>query len=312
MPPHHSFSANLEKKQKENDSLLMVGLDSDIGKIPDVYKEENHPQFAFNRMVIDATKDELCAYKLQMAFYEEQGLEGYESLIKTLSYIPSDIPVVADAKRNDIGNTCRAYAHAFFQKLGFDGITLNPYLGFETMVPFLYEAQIDDEGALQNPFQEKAIFVLAKTSNPGSDDIQNIVMDSSGSQLSTPIYLHLTRLFVKSYAKLARELKDVKGIAPAEMGFVAGATYPEELKTMREHVGDERLLLIPGIGAQGGDVQRTIQYGTNSKGRGVLINSSRGIIFPDPKNKKEKDVDVIEERIQEAAVGLKEKMNRWR
>jgi len=312
MPPHHSFSANLEKKQEENDSFLMVGLDSDLAKIPDIFKEEDYSQFAFNKMVIDATKDVACSYKLQMAFYEKQGLEGYESLVKTLSYIPSDIPVVADAKRNDIGNTCRAYAHAFFQELGFDGITLNPYLGFETMVPFLYETHNDDEGLWKNPFENKAVFILAKTSNPGSGDIQNIIIDSTETHSTTPIYLHLTTLFLKRYAELKLEMKEKHDIKLAEMGFVAGATYPEELKKIREYVGDDTLLLIPGIGAQGGDVKRTIQYGTNSKGRGVLINSSRGIIFPDPGNKEEKDVDVIEERIREAAVRLKEKLNRWR
>jgi len=302
---YRPFSAKLEGQQKKNDSLLTVGLDSDLARIPDIFLGEEHPQFAFNRMVIDATKDVVSSYKIQMAFYEEQGLRGYESLVKTLSYIPPDIPVVADAKRNDIGNTCRAYARAFFSKLGFDALTVNPYLGFESIVPFLHEAVGADRK--EDMYDGKAVFVLAKTSNPGSGDLQDL--RAGGDRR---IYQLLVRNFSAKYHELRESEGKEQGSAPAEMGFVVGATYPEELKDVRKVVGEDCLLLIPGIGAQGGDIEKTIRYGTNSRGRGVLINSSRGIIFPDPRNEKEKDVDLIGERVREAAVSLRDELNRWR
>ena len=302
---HHGFSAKLEKKQEDNDSLLMVGLDSDLSKLPEIYKDELLPQFTFNRMVIDATKDLVSSYKIQMAFYEEQGLEGYQSLVKTLEYIPDDIPVVADGKRNDIGNSSAAYARAFFSKLGFDALTVNPYLGFETIVPFLHDGGGREE--LKGLFRDKAIFVLARTSNPGSGDLQDL--RAGGDRR---IYQLLVRNFVTKY-KEHRESMGKKGSTIlAEMGFVAGATHPKELKDIRELVGEDCLLLIPGVGAQGGNVEKTIRYGTNKKGCGVLINSSRGIIFPDPRNEKEKDVDLIGERVREAAVSLRDELNRWR
>ena len=305
---HHSFSAKLEKKQEDNNSLLMVGLDSDLSQLPAVYKEEELPQFAFNKMVIDATCDLVSAYKIQMAFYEEQGLEGYQALVKTLEYIPDDIPVVADGKRNDIGNTSAAYARAFFSKLGVDGLTVNPYLGFETIAPFLHD--LSGELELKNLFQDKAIFVLAKTSNPGSGDLQDLVIDSSQGEV--PVYQHLVKRFIKGYAELKEKLADEHGARIGEMGFVAGATYPEELGTIRKLVGEDCLLLIPGVGAQGGNVEKTIRYGTNREGRGVLINSSRGVIFPDPHNLGERDTALIKERVREAAQRTRAELNRWR
>jgi orotidine-5'-phosphate decarboxylase len=311
MSEFSSFSAKLEAQQDRTNSPLMVGLDSQLARLPQIYLDEELPQLAFNRMVIEATKDVCCCYKVQMAFYEEQGLEGYQALQKTLELIPDHIPVVADGKRNDIGNTCRAYAEAFYHKLGFDAVTLNPYLGFESVEPFLYPLEEGVDGKTANPYQNKAIFVLAKTSNPGSGDIQNLQLQQEACK-AEPVYLHLARLFVKRHQELARRLQKENGVRPAEMGFVAGATYPEELKAIREAVGEETILLIPGIGAQGGDVEKTMKYGSNAQGQGVLINSSRGIIFPNPANKTEQDEDVIARRVREAAVTLRDELNRWR
>ncbi len=311
MSRHIPFSRKLETLQDRNDSLVMVGLDPDFSRIPKIFKEEELPQFAFNRAVIDATKDLCCCYKPQMAFYEEQGLEGYRALAKTLEYIPDHIPVVADGKRNDIGNTCRAYARAFYHGLGVDGVTLNPYLGFESIFPFLYEPH--EEGADPgNIYQDRGVFVLARTSNKGSGDIQGMTISAPRDCAGTRVYKRLVELFMEKYGRLGEELATAHGASLAELGFVAGATYPEELKTIRKLVGEETLLLIPGIGAQGGDVEKTIHFGANDEGKGVLINSSRGIIFPDQRNREEKDVDVITGRIREAALSLRDAINEWR
>ena len=298
MPEESRFSKRIEKKQIENDTLLVVGLDSDFTKIPEIFKEEELPQYAFNKAVIDVTKDLVCAYKIQMAFYEERGLEGYRSLLKTLSYIAGKVPLIGDGKRNDIGNTSRAYARAFYTTLGFDAVTLNPYLGFESIAPFLYE-------------KEKAVFVLVRTSNPGSSFLQNVLVKEQNSKKGKPFYLHLTTHFLENYHKLKKKAEK-EGLEIAELGFVAGATHPKELKELRKVVEEETLILIPGIGAQGGDLKHSVKYGTNRVGRGVLINSSRGIIFPDEKNKKEKDIELIQERIRNASKSLKNEINKFR
>jgi len=241
-----SFLEKLDSAVKKNNSLLCVGLDIDLKKIPDSLLNKGDPIFDFNKAIINATKDIVCAYKPNMAFYEMYGIYGIEALIKTIEYIYTlEIPVILDAKRGDVGNTASAYAKSLFEIYKADAITVSPYLGKDSLDPFF-------------EYKEKGIFVLCLTSNPGSKDFQNTGNDD-------PLF--------KQVAKKVREW-NVNGNA----GLVVGATKPEELKEIRSMVGDMPIL-IPGIGAQGGDTAKTVRYGTNKKGERAIINSSRNIIF---------------------------------
>jgi len=238
----------LAKVTSENNSLLCVGLDSDSGKIPKFLIETSkNPVLDFNKALVDATKDLVCAYKLNMAFYEVEGNKGFETLERTIQYIPHHIFIILDGKRNDIGNTSQKYAQSLFDKLKADAATINPYLGKDGMSPFL-------------DYREKCSFILCRTSNPSAGDFQDLLVSS------TPVY--------QLVAKKIREWNGNKNC-----GAVVGATYPEELKTVRSLLGDEIPILIPGVGKQGGDVEKTVRNGTNTKGEMALINSSREIIF---------------------------------
>ena len=238
----------LTKVTNENNSLLCVGLDSEIEKLPGFLVETSKtPQLDFNEEVIDATKDLVCAYKLNMAFYEVGGKRGIETMEKTLRYIPSNILVILDGKRNDIGNTARKYAQSLFDTFKVDAVTINPYLGKDGVSPFL-------------DYAEKCSFILCRTSNPSAGDFQDLIVSS------TPLY--------QIVAQKIREWDVNKNC-----GAVVGATYPEELKTVRSLLGEDIPILIPGIGKQGGDVEKTVMNGTNASGEMALINSSREIIF---------------------------------
>lgn len=234
---------------------VCIGLDPEIGLIPDVLKKEHGTieeiLFTFNREIIDATADLALAYKPNSAFYEAEGEAGYRALKRTMQYLRehySEIPVILDAKRADIGNTNLGYVKAAFDDLGADAVTLHPYLGKETLLPFLVR-------------KDKGIFILVKTSNPGSSEFQN-VMTANGTEL------------YKTVAERVASSWNENG----NCGVVVGATYPEELRAVREIVGDMPIL-IPGLGAQGGDAQATVNAGKNSHGGGMILSSSRGIIF---------------------------------
>lgn len=232
----------------QNNSLLCVGLDTDAAKIPKfLLKSSKNPMLDFNKAIIDATKELVCAYKLNMAFYEVFGTKGIEALEKTIHYIPSTIVIILDGKRNDIGNTAQKYAQSLFDTLKADAVTVNPYLGKDGITPFL-------------DYKDKCSFILCRTSNPSAGDFQDLAVSS------VPLY--------QIVAKKIREW-DVN----ENCGAVVGATYPEELKTVRAILGDAIPILIPGVGKQGGDVEKTVKNGTNSKGEMVLINSSREILF---------------------------------
>lgn len=221
--------------------------------------------FKANQSIIDQTFDLVLAYKPNSAFYEGAGVSGLESLKKTIDYIHQkdpEIPVILDAKRGDIGNTNEEYAKACFDLLGVDAITVHPYLGKEALQPFLNRA-------------DKGIFVLVKTSNPGAGEFQDLEVDGK------PLY-QVVAEHVKTWGE--------------NVGVVVGATYPEELAAVREIVGDMSIL-IPGVGSQGGDVTQTVKSGLNSNKQGIIINSSRGIIFAD--NPKEATLKLHHE-IQEA------------
>ena len=232
---------------KHKRSFLCVGLDTDIEKIPAHLHEEEDPVFAFNKAIIDATAPFCVAYKPNLAFYEAMGPSGLISLEKTLKYIPSDCFTIADAKRGDIGNTSRLYARAFFDYYNFDSITVAPYMGEDSVSPFL-------------EFQDKWVILLALTSNKGSADFQTLPCNSDSEQL----YEHV--------------IEQAKGwSSPEQLMFVVGATQAHKIATIRE-MAEEYFFLVPGIGAQGGDLESVCEGGFN-KDIGLLVNSSRGIIY---------------------------------
>ena len=246
-----NFREMLEK-QWANDKFVCIGLDSDFAKIPKAAEKGTVKEtiFFFNRQIVDATAHLVCAYKPNIAFYEGQGVEGISALIRTIAYIHESaplVPVILDAKRADIGNTNRGYVEAVFHTYGADAVTVHPYLGREALKPFL------DEG-------NKGIIVLCRTSNPGAGEFQDLKVDGE------PLYQIVAK-------RVARYWNNNKNCA-----VVVGATYPEELQKVRGLVGDMPIL-IPGIGKQGGDVEKTVKAGKDSRGWGMIINSSRGIIF---------------------------------
>lgn len=232
----------------ENNSLLCVGLDTDLGKIPAFLRNgSKNPQYDFNKAIIDATKDLVCAYKLNMAFYEAVGKKGLEALERTIQHIPRHIFIILDGKRNDIGNTAQKYAHSLFETLKADAVTVNPYLGKDGVSPFL-------------EYKENCSFILCRTSNPSAGDFQDLLVSSR------PLY-----------QVVAQKIQEWN--ANNNCGAVVGATYPEELKTVRTILGEHIPILIPGVGKQGGDIEKTVRNGTNSKNEMALINSSREILF---------------------------------
>jgi orotidine-5'-phosphate decarboxylase len=235
------FITKLLNASRKNRSLLCVGLDPDPDRMPAV------GILAFNKAIIDATSDLVCAYKPNLAFYEALGIDGLKALQETIEYIPSHIPVIGDAKRNDIGNTADAYAKALFLRFGFDATTINPYLGYDAVEPF-------------TNYNEKGIFILCRTSNKGAVDFQDI-KDTDGM----PLY--------EAVALKAREWN-----TNGNIGLVVGATYPQELKKIRE-LCPEMPLLIPGIGAQGGDLALSVEYGVDSRYEKAIINASRQVLY---------------------------------
>jgi len=230
---------------KKKESYLCVGLDSDLEKIPSHLLNEPDPLFAFNRQIIDATIDFSIAYKPNLAFYEAHGSKGVESLYKTLEYIPSDVFKIADAKRGDIGNTSSMYAKAFFEEMNFDAITLSPYMGLDSVAPYL-------------EYGSKWVIILALTSNQGSNDFQLELVDGR------PFY-EMVMEKCKTWA------------SHDQMMFVVGATQPNALKKIRV-TNPEHFFLIPGVGAQGGSLEEVSKNGFNEQ-CGLIVNSSRGIIY---------------------------------
>jgi len=230
---------------KQKKSFLCIGLDTDITKIPQYLLKEEDPIFEFNKQIIDATKDLCVAYKPNTAFYESLGAKGWESLEKTIDYIPKDIFTIADAKRGDIGNTSKMYAKAFLETLNFDSVTVAPYMGNDSVEPFL-------------EIKDKWVILLALTSNKGADDFQ--FFDNGNEKL------------------FERVLKQSKQWGDDEnLMYVVGATRPEMFAEIRSIVPDS-FLLVPGVGAQGGSLSEVCKYGMN-KDCGLLVNSSRGIIY---------------------------------
>lgn len=272
-------------------SLVCVGLDSDYEKIPNFIKDdawlrvEDMSQFCvsrdkgqkmieeaiflFNKRIVDCTQDIVGAYKPNIAFYAKYGIAGLEALRRTIAYIKEyypHVPIILDAKRGDIEHTNDGYMGEAFDIFGADALTVNPYVGGEALVPFLEQST-------------KGIIVLCRTSNKGSGEFQDLMVVPPGETDLTrcrPLYLHVAMNF--------HDYWNERG----NCALVVGATYPEELGIIRKVVGN-MLVLIPGVGKQGGDLKKVVQYGLDSNGAGVLINSSRGIIFAeDPRAEVEK------------------------
>ncbi len=241
------FFQKLTSRVEKNNTLLCVGLDPDPSRFPVSLLDHDHPLLAFNQQIIDATCDLVCAYKPNIAFYEAAGLEGLSALRRTIEYIPDEIPVILDAKRGDIGSTAQAYAQAAFEVWGADAITVNPYLGFDALEPFL-------------AYEEKGVFLLCHTSNPGAQDFQNLTCDGQ------PLHEIVAQRAVQ------------RGIA-----LVVGANYPHALAKIRG-LAPGAWILMPGVGAQGGDLEAALAAGLNSEGHGLIVNASRSIIYaPDPR-----------------------------
>ncbi len=240
-----NFIEKLTSAARKNNSLLCVGLDPDPKQMP-----EQIGVFEFNKAIIDATSDLVCAYKLNLAFYEAIEDEGFDALKRSIRHIPNDIPIIGDGKRSDIGNTAKAYAKAIFSNLKFDATTVNPYLGFDSIEPFIQ-------------YRDKGIFILCRTSNAGAVDFQALRCEVESS------YRPLFEIVA---------LKASQWNIYGNIGLVVGATYPEELRLVRQNCPDMPLL-IPGIGTQGGDLALTVCYGVDAQGERAIINSSRQIIY---------------------------------
>jgi len=242
------FVQRLKRAWAAGDTLLCVGLDPAPARLPRHLAASRHPLFEFGRAIVDATADLVCAFKPQIAYYAAAGAET--ELEMTMAYIREhypEIPVILDAKRGDVGSTAAMYAREAFERYLADAVTVNPYLGFDALAPFL-------------AFQDKGVIVLCRTSNPGAGDVQDL--DSRGR-----------KLFEIVAEKAARDWN-----ANGNVLLVVGATYPEELARIRAIAGDMPIL-VPGVGAQGGDVAAVVANGATAGGSGLIISSSRAVLY---------------------------------
>jgi len=241
-----TFTDRLRSVQEECRSLLCIGLDTDPAKLPVTVMSAADPVVVFNRQVIEATRDLVCAYKLNLAFYEALGERGWHALRETLAAIPPEVITIADGKRGDIGNSSELYARSLITGLRFGASTVHPYMGFDSIEPFL-----------RHP--EHGVFVLALTSNPGAKDFQYLTVNGK------PLYEQV----------IARVRK---WNTHNNLGLVAGATRPAQLKRIRS-LAPGLPLLIPGVGAQGGDLKRAVTYGCDSRGFLGIINAGRSVLY---------------------------------
>lgn len=247
-----AFVAKLRAVSRAHQSLLCVGLDVDLAALPEHIARERDPVYVFNRAIIDATVDLVCAYKPNLAFYEALGPAGLDALYRTVQYIPKHIPVIADAKRGDIGSSAQAYAKALFDVGGFDACTASPFLGQDAVAPFL-------------AYRDRGVFFLCRTSNPGGADFQELRVIDGDSGRSRPLY-----------EVIAARVQAWNG--HGNCGLVVGATFPAELRSVRA-LAPDLPLLIPGVGAQGGDLAAAVRYGVDTAGELAIINSSRQVLY---------------------------------
>lgn len=254
-PRTGTFGDRLRAAMLRSRSLVCVGLDPDRDRFPAPLRDERDLTRAiveFNAAIIDATHDLVCAYKPNLGFYIQYGLAGIEALIETRRLIPAEVPVILDCKVNDMASTATVYARGYFEEWGFDALTVNGYLGDDAIAPFL-------------AYADRGLFMLCRNSNPGASTFQDLaVVGSAGEQ---PLYL-----------AIADQVQRWADQGPATVGLVVGATYPAELARIRAHCPDLPILL-PGIGAQGGDLERSLAAGLDRAGAGLLVSSSRAITY---------------------------------
>ncbi len=239
-----TFREKLARAAQTNRSLLCVGLDPDPARVP------GNDVAAFLCAIVEATSDLVCAYKPNLAFYEQLGEAGYAALRTVLRAVPSHIPVIGDAKRGDVPHTAQAYARALFDELGFDAVTANPYLGGDAVAPFLERA-------------DRGVFVVCRTSNPGAGDLQDLPVAEDGR--ARPLY--------QAVAELAKRW-DTRG----NVGLVVGATYPDEMRKLRG-ICPELPFLVLGVGAQGAELEGAVRAGLDSNGAGIVVNASRSVLY---------------------------------
>lgn len=275
-----TFHNRLTSAVQANDSLLCVGLDPDLSRFPSsVYDSQNvtNAIVSFNAGVIEATVDLICAYKPNLAFYVAHGSAGIRALEETRRLIPAHIPVILDAKVGDIGSTAEAYATGYFETWDFDAVTVNPYLGEDSLQPFMQHA-------------DKGVLVVCKTSNLGSGDLQDLSLTGGNGEQSM-------------FLTVADRVASWTTRWPATLGLVVGATYPAELAAVRQRCPNQPILL-PGIGAQAGDLAAALHTGLDATGSGLLVSASRSIIYAPPQG-----VEPWTSAVRSAASGLKEAIN---
>lgn len=266
------FTRRLRRFQRTQNSVLCVGLDTDAAKLPRSLFVSPDPVVEFNRRIIEATADLVCAYKLNLAFYEALGERGWEAVHRTLEAIPADVITIGDAKRGDIGNSSAMYARALLDDFAFTAVTVNPYMGTDSVEPFLQR-------------RDRGVFLLAVTSNPGAKDFQYLKVRG--------------RPFYEQVIRRAGEWNTRNNV-----GLVVGATRPRELRRIRA-LAPGMPLLIPGVGAQGGDARLAIRYGCDAKGDLAVINASRSILFAS-------GGEDFADAARAAALQLRDELNRYR
>jgi orotidine-5'-phosphate decarboxylase len=277
-----TFINALETAWQRNNSLLCVGLDPDPAKLPAHLQGNPNAIFEFCKAIVDATADAVCCFKPQIAYFAAQRAEAQlEQLIAHIHEAHPGLPVILDAKRGDIGSTAEQYAKEVFERYGADAVTVNPYMGRDSVEPYL-------------AYPGKGVILLCRTSNPGGSDLQFLDVGSPSKQ---------ERLFER-VARLVADEWNAIGKTPGQCALVVGATFPAEIARVREIVGDMPLL-VPGIGAQGGDIEATLKAGKTSKGTGLMISSSRAILYAG------KGTDFAE-AARKVALQTRDDINRWR
>ena len=268
-----SFESKLSAAVHKNKSLLCIGLDPDPSMMPVTNVLD------FNRSVIEATADLVCAYKPNLAFYEALGPLGNEVLARTIDSIPTNIPIIGDAKRGDVSSTSTFYAKAMFDVWGFDATTVHPYLGSDSIKPFL-------------AYQDKGIFVLCRTSNPGAREFQDLPSASNFDVEPIPLYQRVA-------------LQATAWNTSGNVGLVVGATYPDELGRIRSLCPDMPIL-VPGVGSQGGALEASVANGIDASGKNILVTASRSILY------SSKSSATFAETIRKEAASLRDKINQVR
>lgn len=270
--PAKNFVRKLKNIQRKNNSLLCIGLDTDVLQVPEFLHAFGDPQYEFNRRIIDSTRDIVCAYKLNIAFYESAGEHGWYTVHQTLARIPEEIVTIGDGKRGDIANSSERQAHLFCNDWEFSGTTVNPYMGADSIAPFIKR-------------RDQCAFVLALTSNPGAKDFQYLRI------AGRPLYEYVVARVKKWNTK-------------KNLGLVAGATRPGELRRIRTMAPDLPIL-IPGVGAQKGSLEQTVRFGCDKNGEMAIINVSRAVIYAS-------SGEDFAEKARAAALTYRDEINRCR